>query len=342
MPSKPSDSSYTTTPGLGIGAYGPGLSWSGPIDGDFRETVERLGVSEIALSSEGGEAIGSLDGLVELPCLTGLRLLPGRCLGDRDWRAIERLERLVYLSIGHDEVSGECNLSAFPRLEWLVMPWWPGVGGMDGVTLEGAWLRGLRNRGELGSLRPDRLRSLQVGGDVGCDLKALERFDGLRSLSVVGGKGLVDLGGVDRLESLEEIAMFGGRKLTRVTGLGGCAALRKVLLEDCPAIDEFNLDECRDLEAVWLLGGTKVRDGALQWIGEKGRLRHAFVVRRHNYDLDCDALPTVPVWEAYDKPPSYIFRPPVVRGYHVISRAMYGRDRMYPAWFRRDHPALCV
>ena len=35
--------------------------------------------------------------------------------------------------------------------------------------------------------------------------------------------------------------MFGGRKLTRVTGLGGCAALRKVLLEDCP--NAINLNE---------------------------------------------------------------------------------------------------
>ncbi len=84
-----------------------------------------------------------------------------------------------------------------------------------------------------------------------------------------------------------------------------------------------------------------VEDGDLGWIASAG-LREAFVSKRRHYDLACDALPSAPAWALFDRPPSFAHRPPAIREYWRIQQATYGRERLYPAWFRRAHPQMCV
>jgi hypothetical protein len=330
-----SGNAFVSSDSLAIGRYGPGLIWRGDHAGELVAALTATGARELNWMCPIRGQLPDLGCLREVP-LQGLRLLPGRALGQSDLDVVQSLRGLRYLSLGHDQVRGKLDVMSMPDLEALVVPWWSGLTGLSSHSLSRLWIR-LAAKVDLWSL-PTSLAVLQVVPTRSDNLRWVSRLTQLECLSLQRAHALTTLDGVQELP-LKEFLVTGGRRLAGIDSLGNCGSLARVCIEDCPAIESLPLGLFKNATHVWLVGSTKVQDGLVSRSFEGGQVRWE-VENSRSYDLVRNATNGIPVWEEIHRPLTHPFRPPVARLFRDIDGDRYGKHLAIPAWFRERYPEL--
>ncbi len=320
-----------------IGAYGPGLIWTGPLDNSLLEAMERLGAAELRLYRQDDLPIDDLSILSELKGLVGFSMSPSRRLVARDWSVLEQLEQLRYLHLTNDHASGRLHLDCFPQLQRLACAWWPGLRGLAETQLSGLGLRKWKVGGDANGL-PASLRVLDLtqGNSNPGNL-----FDKLPSLEYVGLallRNAKHLRGLAACDELRELSLVRMRSLEQIDAADLPATLQTILVEDCPKVADLDVSALSRLRGLFVVGDTGLRSENLK-LPDHPQLKHVSVPStRALSGVECRRSDD----RSYGTPPSYAYRAPGIRRYQDIVRAQYARTHLYPAWLREEHPELCI
>lgn len=180
---------------------------------------------------------------------------------DADVATVNTLTSLRSLAL--DSWTGELDLSALPRLEWLAV-----------TEIDPGQQEQLTRRGHAG------LHHLSVGKYREANLRTLAAFPELAHLEVVDSRTLESLAGIEGLPSLRKIDLASCRALGTLDALADAGGIQHVGLERCnkiedlgpvaaaPGLRSFKVDMRKPpgltpfaghdvLEFAWIIGGKR-------------------------------------------------------------------------------------
>jgi len=320
-----------------MGAYGPGIIWTGSLNESLLAAVEATKAVELRLYRDNLIPMDAFEILRELPQLVGLSVSPNRRLASSDWDVIHGLTNLRYLHHSGDQVSGTLSLENLPCLEWLSMPWWPGLRGLAETNLFGLLLRKWKS-GKPASRLPETVRALGITqGDEESAVQA-SCLPRLQHLTLAKCRGVHSLAELSSLSELRELSLIGLRSLEAVGSQALPRGLRVVDIEDCPRLKAVDLAALQDLKGFFVLGSTGLRTQDVI-LPTHDRLTHVRVPSLARLagieEKGADDHSVV-------RPPDYKYRMRCIRRYSDVVQLRHARSRLYPDWFREAFPERCI
>lgn len=239
------------------------------------------------------------------PTVVRLSYSPG--LGVKcDLRFLRGLPQIRKFGFGHADKCDVSALSECPTIEIATIGDSPGsVEFHEMPSLRRIYIAGKRHA--TAALAATQLHELLWDKVPFHDLTSLGNLVELRQLSLRGG-ALVSTRGVGRLRSLEILGLDGHRKLREIVDLIGLQRLRKLAIDACPALPDFEevgalssledveiqtrgetpsitpLRACRKLRRI-LMTNVRIQDGKIAFLLELPCLSSARVSPAKGYDM---------------------------------------------------------